>query len=775
MATRPRSRKVRRLSEIAQVAVRHGFGYFFERHKLTDILPWSARVEPDPTATGSERGRHLREMLDELGPTFVKFGQLLSTRPDIVPPDIVVELRSLQDDVRPFPFEHVRSVIEAELGLSLEQAFLRFEEQPIAAASIGQVHRATLPNGEEVVVKVQRPNAPRQIESDLALLYQAARIIKERVRALDFIDAHALVDEFARFIRQELDYKLEARHADTFRRNFSGSELVVVPKVYWSYSGARMLTLEFLDGVQLADLDLETTSLEERRELAYRVTETWMEMIFRHGFFHGDPHPANVLVLDGARIGLVDFGLVGKLTEEDMSRLTRLFIDAATENIEALPRRLADLGVRYPKEREDEFVTELRELYYRYFGASLAEIDPIQVIREAFGLIYSMNLHLPTRFVLLDKVIATLGSVGVDLYPDFNVFEVAQPYARALMLERFTPERLALRAQKEGRELLGIARELPYQVHDVLQEMRDGQIEIGFVHKGLDEFMHKLDVALNRLVVALVVVGGPRGVVADRDLRDRGAEHLRRQRDLGRRLHHVGRARSVAAARRDPVRAALALRHREALDGAGDGEPRLGAAAEHVDAAGAGDDAEPVARGGEVREAAPAAGAELVGVDRADRARRLLAAHRDDSAGESCRARAAARGRDRPELLPAARAGVVRLEDGEVRVDPGLPAGECVDPACRGRPRRGARAASAPGSATSARCGGRARTRSERASDARRRRRRRRAGRRRPRPRPRRVHRGARRACATRRSRGRRRCGAAPGRRRSRRARRRGR
>jgi ubiquinone biosynthesis protein len=402
----------------------------------------------------------------------------------------------------------VRAVVEEELGLTLEQAFLRFDEQPIAAASIGQVHRAALPNGDEVVVKVQRPNAPRQIESDLALLYQAARMIKERVRALDFIDAQALVDEFARFIRQELDYKLEARHADTFRRNFAGSELVVVPKVYWDYSGVRMLTLEFLDGVQLADLDLDVTSLEERRELAYRVTETWMEMIFRHGFFHGDPHPANVLVLEGARIGLVDFGLVGKLTDDDMSRLTRLFIDAATENVDVLPRRLAELGVRYPKEREEEFRTELRDLYYRYFGASLAEIDPIQVIREAFALIYSMNLQLPTRFVLLDKAIATLGAVGIDLYPEFNVFEVARPYARELMLERFSPARLASQAQREGRELLGIARDLPYQVHDVLQEIRDGQIEVGFVHKGLDEFMHKLDVAINRVVVALVVAGG---------------------------------------------------------------------------------------------------------------------------------------------------------------------------------------------------------------------------------------------------------------------------
>jgi ubiquinone biosynthesis protein len=231
-------------------------------------------------------------------------------------------------------------------------------------------------------------------------------------------------------------------------------------------------------------------------------------MIFRHGFFHGDPHPANVLVLPDGRIGLVDFGLVGKLTDEDMERLTRLFIDAATENVDALPRRLAELGVRYPKEREDEFRTALRDLYYRYYGASLSEIDPIQVIREAFALIYSMNLHLPTRFVLLDKAIATLGAVGVDLYPDFNVFEVARPYARELMLERFTPQRVAQRVTKEGRQLAGIARELPYQIHDVLQEVRDGQIEVGFVHKGLDEFMHKIDVVFNRLVVALVVAGG---------------------------------------------------------------------------------------------------------------------------------------------------------------------------------------------------------------------------------------------------------------------------
>jgi ubiquinone biosynthesis protein len=502
------TRNFSRLSEIAQVAVRHGFGYWFETHRLTDLFPRRGNRIED-AGQPSQRGQHLREMLDELGPTFVKFGQLLSTRPDVLPPDIIAELRGLQDDVRPFPISDVEKVIEEDLGLTIAQLFAEFDEEPVAAASIGQVHRATLPNGKQVAVKVQRPGAPRQIEADVALLYQAARIAKERVRALDFIDAQQLVDEFARSIRHELDYRLEARNADTFHRNFAGHPHVRVPRVFWSYTRTRVLTLEWIDGIQVADLDAEHWSLEDRRDIAYLMTETWMTMIFRHGFFHGDPHPANVLVLgNGDQIGLVDFGAVGKLTDDDITKLTRMFIDAASENVDALPRRLAELGVRYPKEREEEFQAELRELYYRYYGASLAEIDPLQVIREAFQLIYSMNLRLPSRFLLLDKAIATLGSVGVDLYPDFNVFEVARPYARGLMMERFTPQRVAGRARKESLRLGAMALELPYQIHDVLEEFRDGEIEIGFVHKGLDEFLNRLDVVFNRLVVAMIVAGG---------------------------------------------------------------------------------------------------------------------------------------------------------------------------------------------------------------------------------------------------------------------------
>jgi ubiquinone biosynthesis protein len=506
-------RSIGRLSEIAQVMVKHGFGYFFEAHKLTDLLPGrsaEARLAAMAEETGAtQRGRHLREVLDELGPTFVKFGQLLSTRPDVVPPDIISELRGLQDDVRPFPFEQAERVIEEDLGNSIERLFLDFEREPVAAASIGQVHRAVLPNGRQVAVKVQRPGAPRQIEADLVLLYQAAKLVKERVHALDFIDARALIDEFARQIRQELDYRLEARNAQTFHRNFAGDPHVHVPRVYWTYTRARVLTLEWLEGTQLADVEMLALSNEARRALAYRIAETWMAMIFRHGFFHGDPHPANIMVMDEAgAIGLVDFGAVGKLTDDDMSKLTRLFIDAAAENVDSLPRRLGDLGVRYPKEREEEFLAELREIYYRYYGASLSEIDPIQVIREAFQLIYSMNLHLPTRFLLLDRSIATLGAVGVELYPDFNVFEVARPYARSLLIERFTPQRMARRARRDAFRYAQVFAEAPFQWHDFLEQIRDGQVEVGFVHKGLDDFMEQMQRVFNRLVIALIITGG---------------------------------------------------------------------------------------------------------------------------------------------------------------------------------------------------------------------------------------------------------------------------
>jgi ubiquinone biosynthesis protein len=251
-------------------------------------------------------------------------------------------------------------------------------------------------------------------------------------------------------------------------------------------------------------------SVQDRRDVVNRMADAWMTMVFRHGFFHADPHPANIFVLEsGAQgastLGLVDFGQAGKLTDEDMAKLTRLFVDAATENIGAIPRRLRELGVRYAPEREQEFRQELQILFDRYYGTRLSEIDPLQVIREAFVLVSRMHLRLPTRFAILDKAIATLGGVGTEIYPDFNVFEVAEPYAAELVQRRYSPRQLAERGWEEIEGYSNLLRELPYQVHDTLEQFRDGEVEVQFRHKGLDQLTSHADIVMNRLVIAIVM------------------------------------------------------------------------------------------------------------------------------------------------------------------------------------------------------------------------------------------------------------------------------
>lgn len=504
MSRRGRMRNLDRIRQIGEVAIKHGFGYFLERYELADLLPWRRKLL-GPPLQGESRGRRVRMLLEELGPTFVKFGQLLSTRPDLLPPDIITELRELQDAVGAIPFADVDEVVRAEFGLSIRQLFISFDREPLAAASIGQVHRAVLPTGETVAVKVQRPAAPAQVDADLDLLDQLAHLLADHAGQRLFIDPVALVEEFALSIRNELDYRIEGRNCDQLRRVFARDATVVIPQVYWPYTRTRVLTMGFVDGVQLADVQLGDLDMARRRDLVDRLARMWMEMIFTHGVFHADPHPANVIVMDDGRIGLVDFGIVGRIGPDDVAHVSDLFIDLMRQNLDVLPRRLRELGVNYALEDEERLRGELRDLLAKYYGAHLSELDPLELLQDLFGTIYKLHLRLPTKFVLLDKTIAMLEGVGVAVYPQFNVFEVARPYARRLLAARSSPAAIAGRGVERVEHAIGLLQVLPEQVHDVLERLRHGEAEIGMVHRGLDVHVARFGVIVNRLVLAVLV------------------------------------------------------------------------------------------------------------------------------------------------------------------------------------------------------------------------------------------------------------------------------
>ncbi len=496
-----RVRDLERMREISEVAVRHGFGYFFERYRLLNLLPRWRRGTPHAPA---QRGRHVREMLDELGPTFIKFGQLLSTRADIVPADVLHELVKLQDTVTPFEFSVVQAVIEEELGLTLARAFESFEVEPLASASIGQVHAAVLPGGRRVVVKVQRPEAARQITKDMHLLYQFAALAESRMD-LAFSPV-AVVREFARSLDRELDYVLEARNAMRFAANFKDSDTVRVPAVYEQYCSNKVLTMERIEGPTLNCPEIAALPIQERKALAETITACWYKQTLHDGFFHADPHPANIVYLGEGRIGLLDFGMAGSLREDDLEEGTKLVLHVMRSDIRGIKRSLKRLGVEWNPSADEAVTQTIEEAFGRYFGMSLRSLDVRSLLHQLSDVVYSLSLRLPARFLVLDKAVLTLEGVVSQLYPDLNLFEMGREYSGELKRRLIDPRKVPSRIQRYVAEYADVLSEYPLQLHDLLEELRTGELEVKYRHTGLEDIIHRLDVITNRLVVALVTI-----------------------------------------------------------------------------------------------------------------------------------------------------------------------------------------------------------------------------------------------------------------------------
>ena len=491
------SGNLRRFSQISRVLVRHGFGYVFDlRRDRSSEKGFQEFLAPN-------FGARLRRALEDLGPTFVKFGQLLSTRSDILPDSVLSELQMLQDTVAPMPLEAAQGIIERELGAPALAIFESFDPVPLGSASIGQVYRAVLRSGENVAVKVQRPEANRRVEGDLKLMRDLAGLLDRRFGDRIFIDIRGLVAEFEGVIRRELDYSAEAGNARRFAINFAGTP-VVIPNVYLELSTASVMTMEYIEGTRFHDIRPLLLTPSERKRVASMGAAAIFKMAFEDGFFHGDPHPGNLILTPDGDLALLDFGMVGFMSRGDIEALSRLFIAVIQRDAAAALRGLEGLGVRYSPDVRAPLIQDLREFLFKYSGLTVGEVTLGQALSELISLVRRYRLRVPPVFPILTKALVTAEGLARSIDPTLNVYEIAQPYAKRLLSQRFTPEHIRETATERAVEYARYAEDYPEQLRQLLGELEDGQLEVKLRHRGLDQLGGEVDVLANRLVFAVV-------------------------------------------------------------------------------------------------------------------------------------------------------------------------------------------------------------------------------------------------------------------------------
>lgn len=474
-----------RLREIAIVAARHGFGGFVERSRLWEVIGRKEKVEKRPETDSESTARRLRLLLSELGPTFIKLGQILSSRPDLLPAEYIEELAKLQDDVPPEPLEHVRKQIEATFGRPVEELFSELDSTPLASASIAQVHRARTLAGEEVVVKVQRPNIAERIASDLDLLYYAARMLEAVVEETGIYTPTGIVEEFDRAIREELDFLNEANNIREFHRNHQDRPYMVIPKVYDELSGRTVLTLELLRGEKISSIDPDA---HDRKLLATRIIEGSFRQLFEDGLFHGDPHPGNILVLEGDRIGLLDFGVVGRLSRQMQETIVMLVLAVSLKDADTVARLLYRVATPDHRANLSAFRTDIQGILDRYLSTTttLRDIDARALLPDLLDLAVKYRIRIPKEYALLSRASISVEGLIRWLYPQLNVAEVVSPYAKQLLIGRYETASVGGTGMRTLLRLQTLATDLPTQLSQILLDMEAGKFQVNVKVEGME-------------------------------------------------------------------------------------------------------------------------------------------------------------------------------------------------------------------------------------------------------------------------------------------------
>lgn len=499
-------RDLGRLQEIGSVFVRHGFGDLVRRSGMAGVLERAGRLlhwEVAEERLEMKPPRRLRCALQELGPTFVKLGQVLATRVDLLPPDWIAELGQLQNAVPALPWETVRPQLEDDLGMAPEAAFARVDAIPIAAASLAQAHRAWLHDGTPVILKVRRPGITGVVEADLRLMARLAELIESQLPDLRRYRPVEVVRQFRDSLRRELDFAAECRSAERIAANFADDPTVLVPRVHWQWTSERLNVQDFVDGIPAGDLAAVDAAGLDRGRLARAGTGIVLKMLLEDGLFHADPHPGNIFFLRDGRIALIDFGMVGHLGERRRLELARLLHGMVAQESDAVADILLDwsLGGEVDEERLE---SDAASLVDRYRGVPLKDLRMGTMLSDAAGLLRAHGLVLPPDLALVVKAFLTLEGFGRQLDPGFDMASEARPWLERVMLRRFAPTVLARRGRRGLAGMLELGAELPRDLRRLLRAARGGRLGARIDIPTLDAFGDRIDRAASRLTMGVI-------------------------------------------------------------------------------------------------------------------------------------------------------------------------------------------------------------------------------------------------------------------------------
>ncbi len=500
-------RNIGRYRQVIAVLIKYGFGEVLDRMNMSSYLRIGsrklfARQQEIAAFSWAER---IRLALDDLGPTFVKMGQIMSTRPFLLPVELVIELAKLQDQVAPFPFDEVRQTIEKELGKPLDQLFKSFSPDPVASASLSQVHRATTLAGDDVAVKVQRPNVKQIMEKDLSILRDLAVLLDRYIPEVRQFNPVAIVDEVAKSAKQEVDFLYEARNLEIFAQNFADDDRIFLPKVFWDHTSLRVLTLSFIDGIKISDIarlreagvDLEVVTRYGGQLLA--------KQIFEFGFFHADPHPGNLFVLRDNRIAPVDFGMMGKLSRGALELVADLLIAATSDDTRRIVRVLQNHELLDDDVRPEALEADVALFLHRYRGISLAKLNMRSLLSDAFEIMNVYRIKFPPELMMLGKALGTYEEVARTLNPQYDFITELMPSIKKLSTRKFTPESIFSDISTYMLDLRELLVNFPFEIRRIARNLRKGDLSISFHHKGLERLILELEKASNRLAFALII------------------------------------------------------------------------------------------------------------------------------------------------------------------------------------------------------------------------------------------------------------------------------